>query len=575
LRIALLFSGRATGVWRRPSARGISRTPALPLALVAIGLALALAPRASAHATLTSTEPAAGAVVQRSPAQVVLRFDETVEAAFGSVHVLNASGDRVDSGRIGRPAGDTVALVIGRTLPRGTYTVAWRVVSADTHVVHGAFVFSVGAATGNGEGLAAQLLREEQTPKTISVAFTAVRFFALALILLVAGGVAALVLVLAAAADVVRSRLWAAMAAGSSLLVLTSLAGIILEGATAAGISVGAATHWDVISEVLSTRFGQVWLARAGVALALGVLGLVLAGRSAAPPRPRDELALVPAAALVLSPAAAGHASDNGAVAFIVDIAHVEAAAIWAGGLTFLLLALALERERRWDLAADAVPRFSKIAVASIVVLLAAGITSAYLEVRAWRGLWDTTYGRLLLVKAGLLLPVIALGVHNNRRSVPRLRNHDASLRERRRFLQATATELALVVAIVAVTAVLVSEPPARSQVQPLGPFSETTTIGDLGLSLSVRPARVGPNQIDLRLLTPTGHPAQVAELRVTASLPSKKVGPFRYTGKRAGPGHYIVSRATFPFAGSWQIQVAVRRGKFTELDQTITVPIP
>ena len=66
-------------------------------------------------------------------------------------------------------------------------------------------------------------------------------------------------------------------------------------------------------------------------------------------------------------------------------------------------------------LAADAVPRFSTMALVSVGALLAAGIVNGYLQVRGWSGLWNTTYGNLLLVKAGLLVPLIALGAYNNR----------------------------------------------------------------------------------------------------------------------------------------------------------------
>ena len=86
------------------------------------------------------------------------------------------------------------------------------------------------------------------------------------------------------------------------------------------------------------------------------------------------------------------------------------------------------------------------------------------MQVRALRGLWETTYGQLLLVKLALVLPLLALGLYNNRRAVPRLRQRLATAAERTRFLRIAAAELALMVAIVSVTAVLVSEPPGASR---------------------------------------------------------------------------------------------------------------
>jgi putative copper export protein len=107
------------------------------------------------------------------------------------------------------------------------------------------------------------------------------------------------------------------------------------------------------------------------------------------------------------------------------------------------------------------------MALAAVATLLVAGVVNGYEQVRAWRGLWDTTYGLLLLAKVCLVLPLLALGAYNNRFAVPRLRRGIASLAERRRFLRAAGAELALMVVIVAVTAVLVAEPPARTRPPP------------------------------------------------------------------------------------------------------------
>ena len=216
--------------------------------------------------------------------------------------------------------------------------------------------------------------------------------------------------------------------------------------------------HWDVVSAVLGTRFGTVWLLQAGLASACAVL--LVAGRRIPV---LTVAALAPAAAMLLTPALSGHASVSGKIAFVTDVAHVTSAAVWVGGLAALVLALLWAGRDRWPLAADAVPRFSGIAVVAVSWLIASGTISGYLQVRALRGLWETTYGQLLLLKLGLVLPLLLLGLYNNQRAVPRLREQIASNSERTRFLRIAGAELALMVAIVSVTAVLVSEPPARA----------------------------------------------------------------------------------------------------------------
>ena len=444
----------------------------------------------------------------------------------------------------------------------GTYTVTWRAISADAHPVSGAFVFHVEAPGTRPEGIASEVLREG-TPRSVTALYTAARFLDFALLLLVAGGTASLVAVLSAAAADVRRRLFRLIAVFAGGLIVVAVAGIVLQGAAAGGFGLGEALHWDVFSAVLDTRFGKVWLVQAGLAALVAVLAFA-----------RRREALLPAAVLVVTPSLAGHASVSGTVAFVADVAHVAAAAAWTGGLAFLILALVLARENRWPLAAIAVPRFSTVAVGAVAVLLVAGVVNGYEQVRAWRGLWDTTYGLLLLGKVALVVPLLLLGLYNNRYAVPRLRRQIASAAEQRRFLRVAGAELALMVAIVGVTAFLVAEQPARASVTPSGPYATITQLGPLEVNLVVDPARAGHNDLHLFLLDRSGQPAEVDDLRVLASLPSKQIGPLRFIARRLAPGHFAVLGAHLALAGDWQLRLEARRGEFESLTQTVSIPI-
>ncbi len=154
-----------------------------------------------------------------------------------------------------------------------------------------------------------------------------------------------------------------------------------------------------------------------------------------------------------------------------------------------MVLGLVLTRGgKRWELAATSVPRFSTMAVVSVAVLIVAGTLNGYLQVRAWRGLWETEYGILLLVKIGLVLPLLALGAYNNRYAVPRLRAQIASRFERRRFLRFAGVELVVMVAVVGVTAALVNAPPARTEVQMHEPAEMELELGPFMAHMEVMP---------------------------------------------------------------------------------------
>jgi len=581
------------------------------LAGLAVLVMLALSPAAWAHSTLEETEPARDSTVQHSPKRVLLRFDEAVETALGSIVVYDGEGERVDAGEVLRPRPDEVAVAIDRELPRGTYTVAWRVISADSDPIKGAWVFHVKEAGAQPAGIAAQVL--EDTPFVTSVFYLVGRALDFALILACAGGVAALAFALRSASQPVRRRLLGAVAGLAAALAVVSLVELGLQAAAAEGTSVGEGFRWEAISSVADTRFGTYAFMRAGLAAALCVVALVArairstpeapsgfggTGGAAATPaggatvgtggapsatlappktaeRTRTVNWTIPAAValavgLVFTPGLSGHASVTGIGAVFADAAHVQAAAVWTGGLAFLVMGLVLTRSGRWELAATSVPRFSTTAVVSVAILIVAGAINGYLQVRAWRGLWETEYGILLLVKIGLVLPLLAMGAYNNRYAVPRLRAQIASRVEQVRFLRLAGAELAVMLAVVGVTAALVNAAPARTEIE-MDEMSETELeLGPFMAHMEVTPGVVGPNRIHLEF--ERGRPEEV---NVSARLEERDIGPLRYRARRGmEPGSYVVRRANLAPGGDWELRVDARRGEFDLYSDTVHVSL-
>jgi copper transport protein len=537
--------------------------------LAAIVAATAPATPALAHSTLVATQPARDAIVDEPPGRVLLRFDEPIEAALGSVRVYDGSGRRVDDDRVVKPRPDSVAVGIEDELSRGTYTVAWRAVSADSDPINGAWVFHVEAPGPQPSGVAAQVL--EGTDPVVSVLYLGGRFADFLLLLLCVGGVAVLVLALGPADAAVRRRLLRVLIGLAGALALVAVAGIALQGAAAGGLTLGQALSWDVLTSVVDTRFGRMSLVRAGLAVALAVLALRALRAGGRFPLPLAVAAVVVGLVAVVTPGLSGHASVSGALSMVADAAHVQAAAIWVGGLAFLTGALLTAREQRWPLAVRAVPRFSAMAVVSVAVLVAAGTVNGYLQVRAWRGLWETQYGVLLLIKLGLLVPLLALGAYNNRYAVPRLRSRVASTAERRRFMRMAGGELVLMVVIVGVTAGLVNAPPARTEVAMHAPYEEDVRIGPLTARVSVMPAMPGDNDIHLAF----EDRERPDEVRVSASLPAERIGPLRHVAEPGMErGAFVVRDAQLSPAGDWQLRIEARRGEFDLYTTTIAVVI-
>jgi copper resistance protein C len=118
---------------------------ALFTAAAGLAFALAVPGAASAHAHLVRATPAAGSTVKTAPEEIMLRFNERLEAAFSSIVVRDAAGMQVDKGDTHVDKADRA--VIRTSLPPlmpGVYTVEWRAMSSDTHKVNGDFTFRVG-----------------------------------------------------------------------------------------------------------------------------------------------------------------------------------------------------------------------------------------------------------------------------------------------------------------------------------------------------------------------------------------------------------------------------------------------
>jgi hypothetical protein len=133
--------------------------------------------------------------------------------------------------------------------------------------------------------------------------------------------------------------------------------------------------------------------------------------------------------------------------------------------------------------------------------------------------------------------------------------------------------ELGLLVVVVAVTAALVAEPPARGGTG-AAIVAVSTEVGPYDLDLVVDPGEPGDNKLHLYLLEQSGQPADVDEAQVSATLPSASIGPLRFDPVPAGPGHYVVPRASFPFAGTWEIGVDVRKGDFDSWSTFVDITI-
>jgi len=536
-------------------------------ALAALGLVLVLAlvgtAPAGAHAELLTTTPGDGQTVAEPPSSVTLEFTEPVSVSLGGVRVFDSRGNRVDRGNSRTGTARQVVVDLDDGLADGTYIVTWRVISADSHPIHGGFVFSIGSPSQLREGLLDSLL-DQQGEQSWQAVAAALRGISYAGLLLAAGGWTVLAWFgLDRDRAATRGLLTAAAGIGTAAVLLA----LPVQAILSTGLGIGAIAEPGVLDQVLGAGVGlSVLLAVIGAAL------LVMAARVPVNPTTRVVTAL---GALLAagSFAAAGHtrSTDPAWLATAADTAHAWAAAVWFGGVVVLALAL---RRRRDDPdpvdAATLVSRFSSVAGIALLVVAAAGGVLAWGEVRAVRAVTSTTYGWLLVVKTSIVALVVAAGAYNRFRLVPLVAAGRAGGDGWRHLRRTVGFEAFALLAVLGVTGVLVGVTPARTEAGIGSVTSITTELGSGTVNLTIDPNRAGANTIHIYLLDELGRQVDTAEeVELRFSQPGRDIGPITRTPTKAGPGHWQYDGDVLSIPGPWRIDIVAKVSDFDE-DQAV-----
>lgn len=545
-----------------------------------LAVLVAFAAPAAAHAELESTDPVGGAVLDAPPDQIALAFTEPVVVSAESVRVYDSNGDRVDTGRPQHPDGrssDVAADV--PDLDDGAYIVTWRVISADSHPVHGAFTFRVGdAPAADTQALLQQLLNAEGGSHTVGVAFGVIRFLAFAALVVLLGGAAFLLAIWPAGIPRAKRSIAAAWIAA----VVTTAAALALQAVYSTGRPLGDVLRWSVVGDVFDTRFGRAWLARL---LLLAAAAPLLAVTVRADAHRRRLLAVplaVIGAAVLVTPGIAGHpgADHPAAVAVLTDTLHLAAISFWLGGLA-LLTVLVLRARAEDNDPTDVVRRFSRAALVAVGVILATGLFQGWRQSRSVDAVTDTTYGRLLLIKLALFAGMVGLAALSRswvrRRTLTPAANvgPGAAAASRPSLMQlrrAVGGEALIAIVVLAVTALLVNTVPARSALAQ--PYTAELHTDQLLIDITIDPAKAGPVDIHTYTLTHTGAVTEVQELSVALSLPGRDIGPLDVRLQRAGPGHFAAYGFDIPIPGVWQLDVTALITDIRQETATTTVRI-
>jgi copper transport protein len=555
----------APPTWHRPSRRGkgIALLGAAT-AFVASVLLVAGASPASAHAVLESTTPTQGTQVDSLPAEVTLTFGEDVTIDQNSLRIIGTDGRRVDTGQVHHPDGerDKVGIALLSDARRGSYTVIWRVVSADSHPVAGTFSFGFGVPAGETSVAA------PAGSRLVGILDGAARFVAYAGLACGLGAALFASILWRASWDLRPTRVL--FGAGLGLLAISAAGLLLLAAPYNAGRSLGYALSLSGFRETLRTRLGQLLVLRLGLVL-LAALIWIMAKRPADRRSNNgfavrlDAAAVGVVAVLTFSLAEHAGAGRQHVLATGVDAVHLAAASAWIGGLGVLLLAVLRPGTDIKTTATEALPRWSCYALGCVGLVAVTGIYQSWREVGTWPAFGHTVYGRLLLVKIGLLVFIVCLGFFGRQRVRSLRKSTDVRVTSVRGLRRAVGAEVALSAVALGVVAVLVNVQPGRDSYNPTFTTSAVaqgiSAIDQLHAVVRITSTRAGPTDISVAVSDAQGQPVDFAEVSGLITEPEKDLGPVRFGIPAAQDGRGVVRSVVVPESGHWQLVLQIRVG--------------
>jgi copper transport protein len=546
----------------------------------------------SAHANLIHSDPAAGAVVAKAPAEIVMEFSEDLDASFTAVQLMDQAGHVVAEGPgiINKSAPRILRLAVPE-LPDGVYSALWKARSAtDGHVTLGTLSFATGKATQSAADLLATIPAVDAVdpgsflPTTRETVARWLNYIAVAF---VAGALAFAMLVwrpaykLATAQGLdgadgrISTSLKTVAALGVVALVVFGIADAVVRVGLAVGQPLSASSA--AYASFLAGRTGQIFLARCALALLIAFL-LRRAPRAGAGSSSIWLLGWAASAGVLATFSLQSHSAGRaGHVLF--DWLHINAMSIWLGGL--IPLAIILVEARRYK---DApinwiIRRFSVVALLCVTILAATGLYNAEALVGTVNGLTQTTFGRALIIKLSLFAILFALGAINLMLISPRIEHaHDSWAAWLGRTVRTEMITGVLLLLMVSVLTASVPTVDVRATQQASG--VQIAQVSGVSMKLWVVPAAPGNNAfaadiVDGRRnagIAPATVILRIARIAGNGVADASSITQIETTssdGKR-----YTAAGSYFPSAGRWLVQVILRKGGFNDVHASFTVPV-
>lgn len=503
----------------------------------------------SAHAYIVKSTPFENQIMGKSPKQVSLQFDETIQNSFQSLRVFDMKGNQVDIGNnhIDAKNPSIIRCDLKPNLPNGTYRMEWKIVSSDGHPVEGVIPYGVGQ-----ENVNQTVLKSSSTgyfPHLDLIVIRSIQFISGAILI----GLFFFNLF------VVQKEMLSSYVKRNVKVIHYSLAflwlSVLLNLPLQATIE--ANMTWKQVFSVYLLRnmvtnslFGKVWTYQIILLVLLSVTTTMLVKKN------RVQIifwwtSLFLTCGFLMAKSFISHAfsADRPYLSITMDFLHLLGASIWVGSLMAMIMLLPLNKIEDCKTSyKEMIRSFFKWGVMMVLVLAFTGIYSSLLNVTTLDSLVTTNYGRVLFTKIVLFLIMLGFALFNFLKGKT---NKD------KQWGFSLKGEMAIGLIILVLAVILTNLPPSSSTP---GPFKDTQNFHhNEQITLKIDPKVIGINHFEILLKDKSGKPLDsIQQVTLTFTPLERKLAIDTVTVPQVSVGRFYTQGMNINEAGRWKLNVHI-----------------
>ena len=509
--------------------------------------------KAMAHSYLVKSNPSQNEVLSETPQTISLQFSEAIQSSFHTINLVNSKGEKIklEKTNVSKKNPSILEAQLDSDLEKSTYTVQWKVLSADGHSISGTIPFSIRTNIDNTSLMEAK--SNSDTPKGDMIGLRFLLYISFALYI----GVIIFHLFLydkslhAAHNDIYSKSsnfIWLSLIGMAISLILN----LPLQTTLNADVSwTEIFTSSYLVDTIYKTTYGDIWILQIFLLIILVISTYLAIRKKFHSPIKHWIIPLLTFVGLLLTKAMSGHANSTNPkfIPVLMDLLHLSASSIWIGVLLVfvLLLPRKITNENK-ELYWNSINRFSLWATICISVIVVTGVYSSLLYVPTIYSLFHTLYGKLLIGKIGLFVIMLLLGAF-----------HFVKGKKRGAIELKFSILIELVVGLFVVIMVGILTNSATALSSP-GPFTQSKVMENgYEVSLQISPNIEGENSFDVTIVDEEGKKVEnVEQMSLTFRHLDMTMGENTIVLKQIATGKFQTKGLYANMAGNWNVTVHV-----------------